>query len=320
MSLPSLAPLMLLSALLSHGCAAPTPLHAASSVPGQPPAATSSPAWVTRAVPAPRVTHHVFASAATKGNVSYHLYRPAAYADETRRFPVVYWLHGSGGGLPGIPVVAQRFDAAIAAGKLPPCLVVFVNGLEMGMYVDWADGSAPVESMIIRDLLPHVDATYRTIAKRQGRLLDGFSMGGYGAARLGFKYPELFRAVSLAGAGPLQSELKSTPRASRIQAEELLRRVYGGDQGAFRAVGPRALAERNAKTIAKGMLVRMVIGEQDETFSHNQDFHRHLETLGIPHSWTVLPGLGHDPDRVFAALGDANWEFYRQAFMAPSAR
>ena len=320
MSLRSLAPLMLLSALLSPGCAAPTPLPAASSVPGQPPAATSSPAWVTRAVPAPRVTHHVFASAATKGNVSYHLYRPAAYADETRRFPVVYWLHGSGGGLPGIPVVAQRFDAAIAAGKLPPCLVFFVNGLEMGMYVDWADGSAPVESMIIRDLLPHVDATYRTIAKREGRLLDGFSMGGYGAARLGFKYPELFRAVSLAGAGPLQSELKSTPRASRIQAEELLRRVYGGDQGTFRAVGPRALAERNAKTIAQGMLVRMVIGEQDENFSHNQDFHRHLETLGIPHSWTVLPSLSHDPDRVFAALGEANWEFYRQAFMAPSAR
>ena len=320
MSLRSLAPLMLLSALLSPGCAAPTPLPAASSVPGQPPAATSSPAWVTRAVPAPRVTHHVFASAATKGNVSYHLYRPAAYADETRRFPVVYWLHGSGGGLPGIPVVAQRFDAAIAAGKLPPCLVFFVNGLEMGMYVDWADGSAPVESMIIRDLLPHVDATYRTIAKREGRLLDGFSMGGYGAARLGFKYPELFRAVSLAGAGPLQSELKSTPRASRIQAEELLRRVYGGDQGTFRAVGPRALAERNAKTIAQGMLVRMVIGEQDETFAHNQDFHRHLETLGIPHSWTVLPGLGHDPDRVFAALGDANWEFYRRAFTTPRAR
>jgi enterochelin esterase-like enzyme len=320
MSLRFLAPLMLLSAFLSPGCAAPTPPPGTSSVPAQPPAATSAPAWVTRAVPAPRVTHHVFASAATKGNVSYHLYRPAAYADETRRFPVVYWLHGSGGGLPGIPVVARRFDAAIEAGKLPPCLVVFVNGLEMGMYVDWTDGSAPIESMMIRDLLPHVDATYRTIAQREGRLLDGFSMGGYGAARLGFKYPELFRAVSLAGAGPLQSELKSTPRASRLQAEELLRRVYGGDQATFRAVGPRALAERNAKTIAQGMLVRMVIGEQDETFAHNQDFHRHLETLGIPHSWTVLPGLGHDPDRVFAALGDANWEFYRRAFTTPRAR
>jgi enterochelin esterase-like enzyme len=222
--------------------------------------------------------------------------------------------------LPGIPVVARRFDAAITAGKLPPCLVVFVNGLEMGMYVDWADGSAPVESMIVRDLLPHVDAAYRTVAKREGRLLDGFSMGGYGAARLGFKYPELFRAVSIVGAGPLQTELKSTPRASRLQAEELLRRVYGGDQATFRAVGPRALAEQNAKTVSQGTLVRMVIGEQDETFAYNQDFHRHLETLGIPHTWTVLPGLGHDPDRVFAALGDGNWEFYRQAFAVPKAK
>jgi len=315
----TLLPLGLLSVLAPLGCSAPTPAPATSAVGSQSPA-KNSPMWVTRAVPAPGVTHHVFTSASTKGNVSYHLYRPAAYADETRRFPVVYWLHGSGGGLPGIPVVARRFDAAIAAGRLPPCLVVFVNGLEMGMYVDWADGSAPVESMIVRDLLPHVDAAYRTVAKREGRLLDGFSMGGYGAARLGFKYPELFRAVSIVGAGPLQTELKSTPRASRLQAEELLRRVYGGDQATFRAVGPRALAEQNAKTVAQGTLVRMVIGEQDETFAYNQDFHRHLEALGIPHTWTVLPGLGHDPDRVFAALGDGNWEFYRQAFAMPKAK
>jgi len=275
---------------------------------------SGSPAWVTRSVSAPRVTHHVFASAATKGGVSYHLYRPAVYADESRRFPVVYWLHGSGGGLQGIPSVAKRFDAAIEAGKTPPCLVVFVNGLEMGMYVDWADGSAPVESMIIRDLLPHVDKTYRTIAAREGRLLDGFSMGGYGAARLGFKYPELFRAVSIVGAGPLQAELRSTPRASRIQAEDLLRRVFGGSQAAFQEVSPRKLAERNVKKIAQGSIIRMVIGEKDETFGNNADFHRDLETLGVPHSWTVVSGVGHDPERVFASLGDGNWEFYRKAF------
>lgn len=320
MSLRSLASSILLSAFLLQGRAASKPAPGTSPTPSPPPAATGAPAWVTRAVPAPRVTHHVFASAATKGKVSYHLYRPAAYADEARRFPVVYWLHGSGGGLPGIPVVARRFDAAIEAGKLPPCLVVFVNGLEMGMYVDWADGSAPVESMIIRDLLPHVDANYRTIAKREGRLLDGFSMGGYGAARLGFKYPELFRAVSLVGAGPLQSELRGTPRASRLQAEELLKRVYGGEQAVFLEVSPRKLAERNAKSVARDTLVRMVIGEQDETLVHNRDFHRHLEVLGVPHSWTVLPGLGHDPEKVLAALGDDNWDFYRKAFTAPSAR
>ncbi len=281
----------------------------------QPHAASASPLWVTQAVSAPRVSHHVFTSKAAKAEVSYHLYRPAAYeADGGRRFPVVYWLHGSGGGLPGISSVARRFDAAIEAGKLPPCLVVFVNGLEMGMYVDWADGSAPVESMIIRDLLPQVDATYRTIAKREGRLLDGFSMGGYGAARLGFKYPELFRSVSIVGAGPMQAELKSTPRASRIQAEDLLKRAYGGEQSVFQEVSPRKYAHLNAKKITQGTLVRMVIGEKDETFGNNEAFHRHLEALGIPHSWTIVPGVGHEPERVFAALGDANWEFYRKAF------
>ena len=279
----------------------------------QPAAAT--PLWVTKAVQAPRVTHHVVTSKSAKAEVSYHLYRPAAYeADGNRRFPVVYWLHGSGGGLPGIPSVAKRFDAAIEAGKLPPCLVVFVNGLEMGMYVDWADGSLPVESMIIRDLLPHLDASYRTLAKREGRLLDGFSMGGYGSARLGFKYPVLFRSVSIVGAGPLQPELKSTPRASRIQAEDLLKRAYGGDQAIFLEVSPRKLAERNAKKIAQESLVRMVIGEKDETFGNNEDFHRHLQALGIPHGWTIVPGVGHEPERVFAALGDDNWEFYRKAF------
>ena len=281
----------------------------------QPHAVSASPLWVTKAVTAPRVTHHVFTSKSAKAEVSYHLYRPAAYeADGGRRFPVVYWLHGSGGGLPGISSVARRFDAAIEAGKLPPCLVVFVNGLEMGMYVDWADGSAPVESMIIRDLLPHIDATYRTIAKREGRLLDGFSMGGYGAARLGFKYPDLFRSVSIVGAGPMQSELKSTPRASRIQAEDLLKRAYGGEQSVFQEVSPRKFAQLNAKRIKQESLVRMVIGEKDETFGNNEAFHRYLDSLGIPHGWTIVPGVGHEPERVFAALGDANWEFYRKAF------
>jgi enterochelin esterase-like enzyme len=281
----------------------------------QPHAASASPLWVTKAVQAPRVTHRVFSSASVRGEVSYHIYRPAVYgADAGRRFPVVYWLHGSGGGLPGIPAIAKRFDEAIEAGKIPPCLVVFVNGLEMGMYVDWADGSAPIESMIVGDLLSHVDSAYRTVAKREGRLLDGFSMGGYGAARLGFKHPELFRSVSIVGAGPLQSELKSTPRASRIQAEDLLKRAYGGDQAIFLEVSPRKLAERNAKKITQESLVRMVIGEKDETFGNNEGFHRHLQTLGIPHGWTIVPGVGHEPERVFAALGDDNWEFYRKAF------
>lgn len=289
------------------------PLVAAAQ--NTPPAESPRIQWVTPAIPAPRVSFHTFDSAAAKTKVSYHLYMPAAYEREpARRFPVVYWLHGSGGGGAGIPVAAQHFDQAIESGEVPPFLAVFVNGLEMGMYVDWSSGEAPVESVIVKDLLPHIDATYRTAATREGRLLDGFSMGGYGAARLGFKYPELFRAVSIVGAGPMQQSLHTTPRASRMRADELLAKVYGGSQERFLAVSPRTLAKANAETIAKGSLVRVVVGDKDETYANNAAFHAHLEALKIPHEWTVLRGVEHDPKAVLKALGDDNWAFYRKAF------
>ncbi len=293
--------------------------------PGQTPTESRSPAveWVTREVQAPRVSFHTFDSASAKAKVSYHLNTPAAYEREPqRRFPVVYWLHGSGGGLAGIPQVARHFDVAIEAGKTPPCLVVFVSGMIggfEGMYVDWKDGTAPLETVFVKELVPHIDATYRTIATREGRMLDGFSMGGYGAARLGFKFPEMFRAVSIVGAGPMQEELVQTPRAGRPRAAEVLARVYGGDQTYFRAVSPRTLAEQNAAAITAGSLVRIVIGDTDETFENNRLFHEHVASLKIPHTWTVLPGVAHDPLGVLRALGDENWAFYRAAFGADAA-
>lgn len=273
------------------------------------------PRWLTGTAEARGVERRVFESSAARAKVSYHVYRPAAYEREKdRRFPVVYWLHGSGGGEPGIPRVAWRFDAAIEAGKLPPCLVVFVNGLEMGMYVDWADGTRPMETQIVRELVPHIDAAWRTVARREGRLLEGFSMGGYGAARLGFKFPEVFGAVSMLGAGPLQERLERTPRASPIQAEALLRRAFGGDQARFAEASPRRWAEANAARLARDTPVRMVVGEGDETLGNNRDFHELLTRLGIPHGWQVVPGVGHEPERLTAALGDAGWEFHRLAF------
>ena len=292
-------------------------------VQAQAPDSQSSPAperaWITPQIQAPRVSFHTFDSKAAKTQVSYHIYKPAAYdSDARQRFPVVYWLHGSGGGLPGIPRVAAQFNAAIEAGKTPVCLVVFVNGLPNGMYVDWKDGSAPLETIITKELIPHIDAEYRTIASRDGRLLDGYSMGGYGAARLGFKYTDMFRAISIMGGGPLQAELLKAPRASRQRAIEVLRDVYGGDQEYFMSVSPRRIAEQNAQTIAKDSIVRMVCGDQDETFANNREFHEHLERLGIPHSWTVLEGVDHNPMKTIEALGDANWAFYRRAWEQPS--
>ena len=277
--------------------------------------AASSHQWVTPAVEASRVSQHTFTSVAAATRVSYHLYKPAAYDRQAdQRFPVVYWLHGSEGGVQGISLLSKYVDAAIDAGQVPPVLVVFVNGLRLGMYVDWKNGSAPIESVIIKDLIPHIDASYRTIPNRKGRLLDGFSMGGYGAARLGFKYPELFGAVSIMGGGPLQETLTRTPRASRKQVDELMQEVYGGDQDYFLAVSPRRYAAENAALIARDSRVRVVVGSRDNTFDNNLEFHEYLADLDIPHDWIVIQGVGHDPMSLLQTMGDRHWSFYRESF------
>jgi enterochelin esterase-like enzyme len=277
--------------------------------------------WITPAVQGPGLSFQTFRSQAAGTEVSFHVYAPPAYAADTAlRLPVVYWLHGSGGGVTGVGRLAALVDEAIAAGRAPPFLMVFVNGLRMGMYVDWTNGQAPLETVIVHELRPHIDANWRTIATREGRLLDGFSMGGYGAARFGLRYPELFRNVSMMGAGPMQETLERTPRASRVQVEDLLREVYGGDQDGFRAVSPRRYAEQNAAALARGSRLRVVIGDRDETLSNNRDFHSHLLRLGIPHDWIVLPGVGHDPIEVLTALGDRHWAFYRAAFASVGRR
>ncbi|NBV85404.1 MAG: esterase family protein [Verrucomicrobia bacterium] len=304
--------------LLSLGCAslAAQTSPTTTKVPGT----GDENGWVTPPVEAPGVAHRVFRSASLKCDVSYHLYRPAAYdRDKDARFPVLYWLHGSGGGLEGVAPLAKFFNAAIQSGKVRPFLVVFVNGLPQGMYVDWKDGSTPIESMIMTDLLPHIDATYRTLASREGRMLDGFSMGGYGAARLGFKYPEAFRAVSMLGAGPLDPDFERTPRSNPRSRDGLLERVYG-DRIYFREVSPWEIAARKAKSVAKDSLVRIAIGDKDGSYSLNVEFHDHLTKLGIPHGWHPLKGVDHQAMRTLQALGDAQWDFMCTAFGKPEAK
>ena len=58
----------------------------------------------------------------------------------------------------------------------------------------------------------------------------------------------------------------------------------------------------------------MVIGDRDETWADNRAFREHLERLGIPHAWIVLPAVGHDPMSVPEALGDRHRAYCRAAF------
>lgn len=276
--------------------------------------------WITPAVTAPRVQYRTFFSPTIGRGVSYHVYTPPANdAEPTRRFPVLYWLHGSGSVLPGIAPVSNWFNSAIAQGKIAPMIVVFPNGMPFGMWCDSKSGVTPIESVVVHDLIPTIDATFRTLAGRRGRIIEGFSMGGYGAGRLGFKFHDRFAAISMLAGGPLQLDLLDAPEgANNITPEQRLiiyENIYGSDPNYFLAQSPWMLATQNASSlIARGTLIRQVIGTADFTFSDNLNFHNHLVQLGVPHQFVAPAGVGHDTLALFNALGEDNWGFYRSIF------
>ncbi len=274
--------------------------------------------WVLPEVNAPGLRRVLFDSKTANQQVSCYVFTPEVYErDKEQRFPVLYWLHGSGGSSPGAAAqVARRYSQAMQAGKIPPMLMVFPNGLPMGMWCNWKDGSVKLETMFIEDLIPHIDHSFRTKAQREGRILEGFSMGGYGAARMGFKHPQLFATVSLLGAGPLQPNFNEAPRAGPRGRDQVLSTVYGGDMGYYRSQSPWQVVEQNADRLRAGLLIRQIIGDRDETLRFNREFHQHLEALKIPNAYRQLPGIPHDPNLVLDSLGEENWGFYRQALGA----
>jgi enterochelin esterase-like enzyme len=281
--------------------------------------ARSGGGWVTEPAASDLVEFKTFESAAVGGDVSYHVYLPSAYQTERQqRFPVIYWLHGSGPGIKGIPFLASYFRDAMDSGRMPPAIVVFANGLPDGMWCDSKDGTVPVEAMFVEDLIPHVDRSYRTIASREGRVIEGFSMGGYGAGRLALKHADKFRAVSMLGAGPLQANfLEDDPD---LQPMELRRRlfamVYGNDPKYFEAKSPWRLAERRAGALPSDFRLRIVVGADDHLRDNNREFSRHLTSLGIKHDYAELPGVGHDAMGTLAGSEDQAMAFYRAVLPA----
>ena len=275
-------------------------------------------AWVTNTVSAPGLEQRLFFSQIAGGNISYHLYIPEAYyRNKKQQFPVIYWLHGYASGVQGLSRLVGYFDWAMRSGKIPPALVVFPNGLTGSMWCDSKDGRIPMESVFIRELIPQIDRNFRTTRQRSGRLLEGFSMGGYGAARLGFKYPDLFGAVSMLGAGPMQKRFAANegPRANAELRSETLRRVYGDDQSYFFRQSPWFIAERNADILRNNPLqLRILVGESDEMYPANLRFSNHLFGLGIQHNFAVIPEVGHNPLALLKSFGNANWSFYQAAF------
>jgi enterochelin esterase-like enzyme len=278
------------------------------------------PVWLDPDRNEPAGTHYrTFKSELVAGEVSYLVYLPPDYdKNSTQRYPVVYWLHGYGGSMRAGVSFVKPLDAAIRAGKAPTMIVVLVNGTAASFYCDSADGKRPVDSLLVKELVPHVDQAYRTIARREARAVEGFSMGGYGAAHLGFKHPEAFGLVSIM-AGALTDSvewgpLKPPQGGRRANMLELAK----SNPSYFAANDLATLIRHNAEAIRGKVKVRMVVGTDDTLLPNNQTLHEFLTQLKIEHSYEEVLGVGHDTRRVYEKLGDRLFEWYRKAWSSGS--
>ena len=129
------------------------------------------------------------------------IYLPPGYDLSTRRYPVIYFLpnpfedsyrfdfdHRDAQGL---------FDRAIAAGVIEKFILVAVD-MNTPLGTSWYVNSSATgnwEDFVIQELVPYIDASFKTLPTRDSRSIAGVFIGGYGAIRIGMRHPDVFGSV-----------------------------------------------------------------------------------------------------------------------------
>lgn len=138
------------------------------------------------------------------------IYTPPDYVKTTRRYPVLYLLHGSNDTAAGWTMAGNAnfvMDNLLAGGKALPMIVVmpFGHATPFGVPVPagGVTNDALFEDYLLRDVIPTVEARYRVLPGRENRAIAGLSMGGGQSLRIGLGHLDLFSAVaSFSGAVP----------------------------------------------------------------------------------------------------------------------
>lgn len=177
-----------------------------------PDAAPSATSPSTPPTPAPastssQIEHAYFRSDTLGREVGITVYLPPGYKEEAlARYPVVYLFYGYGGNrdawFSGLHL-DQTADRLIRDGTIRPLIIVCPDyGNSFGVNTAPGEGIdpggvdiGPYEDYFIQEVIPYVDANYRTDAVKAGRSIGGASMGGFASLHLGFRHPELFGKI-----------------------------------------------------------------------------------------------------------------------------
>lgn len=164
--------------------------------------------------------------------VPYCVLLPPSYdTEKSRRYPVVYFLHGLGDNeqsfihTGGFNLVEDLWEQH----QLADFLIVTPQG-GTSFYINSRDGRRRYEDFLLEEFLPGIEKRYRAEAGRHNRGIAGISMGGYGALHIAFRHPQLFRAVAVHSAALLENLPNISVESASPQLAGL-RRALGGAFG-----------------------------------------------------------------------------------------
>ncbi len=244
------------------------------------------------AVPRTVVTYKMM-SAALGQERSYNVLLPPDYEQSTRRYPVLYLLHGYGD-----DHTAWSYMTNLSGYVAEQPVIVIMPDGSRSFYVNSAgDPKAKFEDFIARELVAEVDMRFRTIPLPRARAVAGLSMGGYGAMFVGLKHHRRFSAVgAFSGALGLARDNQPAP------TDEAARKRQQDIQVLFGANGSPERAERDPfrllekVPVAEMPMIYIACGGQDFLVESNRDFVKLLASKKIPYEYREVSPRGHTWD------------------------
>jgi S-formylglutathione hydrolase len=231
--------------------------------------------------------------------VEYAVLLPDGYQTARDPLPLLLFLHGGGGDKSFLTRMQPVFDEMWKAGTLPP-MVVATPSAARSFYMDYKDGSQKWEAFIVTEFLDHLRAQYKVTRERRGTLLFGISMGGMGALRMGFKYPEKFAGLAAMepGIDPVLKWKDLRPRNKFWRGQELMETIFGKpfDEAYWEANNVATITVARAEKLrASGLGIYIEAGDEDAFYLHEatEFLHRILWDHKIPHEYHLVRGDDH---------------------------
>jgi S-formylglutathione hydrolase FrmB len=253
--------------------------------------------------------------------VRYCVVLPASYSDtgaKTRKYPVLYLLHGLGGTQQSMVVDGEwtELQELRRENKVGEFIVVSPEAWDT-FYINSRDGRTPYSDFFLHEFMPYVESKYRVQGTRVTRGITGFSMGGYGALRFAFLHTELFGSVSAHSAAIVRdppNPVKGIQSPGNF-VSEVLEKTFGDpiDRQFWFQNSPYVLARKNAGEL-KRTKIYFDCGTEDN-FGLDigaRELHETLDTLKIPHEFHLYPG-GHSGSYLVAHR-TASYEFHWRVF------